>query len=221
MAVTSDTLLELAALNLSGEQMAGVLRLLAKQEAIEEARRAKDRARKKPGNSTEIPRNDAGKSTDKDMEIPAAATQKESSPIPPKEKPIIKTNTAHAREEADEAFELWNEMASETNVPRVQRLHDTRRRNLRNRLSDLGGIDGWKAMLVKIRGSPMLRGENDRGWTVTFDWVLNSANLTKIMEGNYDRKGNGTGRRTFADDVADVGGWIQERAESPGHPGRG
>jgi hypothetical protein len=79
----------------------------------------------------------------------------------------------------------WNVFASETKIPKVQNLSQARITKLKSRLSEIGGLDGWTAMLEIIRGSPHLIGKNDRGWTVTLDWVLEPKNLTKIMEGNY------------------------------------
>ena len=34
-----------------------------------------------------------------------------------------------------------------------------------------------------------LQGKNSRGWTITFDWFVNPTNFQKVLEGNYDRKG--------------------------------
>jgi hypothetical protein len=86
----------------------------------------------------------------------------------------------------DAVVKSWNLMADETKLPAVQTLTDQRKTALRLRLFDIGGLNGWYALVDKIRGSPMLLGHNDRGWKTSFDWVLQPKNLTKIMEGNYD-----------------------------------
>jgi len=70
MSVSASTLRRLAALNLAPQAMAEVLSIIADLTAVEEARKAKDRARKFRGDSVEIPRNEAGKSTDVSMENP-------------------------------------------------------------------------------------------------------------------------------------------------------
>jgi hypothetical protein len=79
MPVTSHMLTELSTLGLSGDQLAGVLRILAVQQAGEEARetkreeiRRKDRERK---------RNSSGTATEDQPET----TEKEIPPTPPKE----------------------------------------------------------------------------------------------------------------------------------------
>jgi uncharacterized protein YdaU (DUF1376 family) len=84
------------------------------------------------------------------------------------------------------AIQAWNEMADETGVSRVQLLTQRRRPKLRARLAQSGGITGWTSLLEKIKGSKFLRGQNDRGWKVTFDFAINEAGFTKILEGNYD-----------------------------------
>jgi hypothetical protein len=83
------------------------------------------------------------------------------------------------------AKDFWNKFADEFKIPKVQNLSQARLSKLKLRLAEIGGLDGWQAMIEIIKGSPHLIGRNDRGWTVFFDWVLEPKNLTKIMEGNY------------------------------------
>ncbi|MBP9777450.1 MAG: hypothetical protein KBD36_06395 [Alphaproteobacteria bacterium] len=44
----------------------------------------------------------------------------------------------------------------------------------------------WEQFCERIKGSPFLMGEGGRRWHVTLDWVLNEANLCKVLEGNFD-----------------------------------
>lgn len=47
--------------------------------------------------------------------------------------------------------------------------------------------DYWLGVCKRIESTPFLCGKNDRGWTVTFDWLIkNPENHLKITEGNYD-----------------------------------
>jgi len=96
-------------------------------------------------------------------------------------------------DDCEEAFSSWNSLASEINLPRAQRLTDPRRKALRQRLADCGGLGGWEFALGKIRGSPFLRGENKDGWRADFDFVLQAKSFTKLMEGSYDAKPTRTG----------------------------
>ena len=73
----------------------------------------------------------------------------------------------------------------------VKSLNPTRRKSLRNRLSECGGIEGWNAALAKVRASDFLRGDNDRGWIADFDFLLQQKSFTKLMEGAYDNRARG------------------------------
>lgn len=89
------------------------------------------------------------------------------------------------------AFDAWNDLASQADLPKAQVLTAERRRKLKARLAECGGIDGWHGALAKIRGSPWCRGENDRGWRADLDFVLQSKSFTRLMEGSYDGRSPG------------------------------
>lgn len=115
-----------------------------------------------------------------------------------------------SREVETSALRAWNEAAQRLSLPKAQLLRTPRRTALHARLRELGGIDGWRAMIEMIGKSPHLLGDNDRGWKVTFDWILKPANLTKIMEGNYVRAK--TNRpNTIAAGFDDIDNAIRER----------
>ena len=88
----------------------------------------------------------------------------------------------------DTVQKSWNQLAADCGLSAVQVLTTARKVSLRLRLKELGGLSGWQALLTRIRAGPHLLGDNDRGWQASFDWVLKPANLTKIMEGNYDAR---------------------------------
>ena len=82
----------------------------------------------------------------------------------------------------------WNRLARQHDtLRRVQKLTDKRRRHLRARLRDCGGLEGWQGALAKIADSPFLLGRTGGPWSVTFDWLIGEANFVKLCEGNYDR----------------------------------
>lgn len=65
------------------------------------------------------------------------------------------------------------------------------------------GIDEVLNAINNVRNSDFLRGENNRGWMITFDWFVKPNNFTKVLEGNYNViKGgdikHGTGRTAQA-----------------------
>lgn len=43
-----------------------------------------------------------------------------------------------------------------------------------------------EAAFKKVQKSSFLKGDNERGWKASFDWVMKVDNLIKVIEGNYD-----------------------------------
>ncbi len=85
--------------------------------------------------------------------------------------------------------EQWNELAASLRLPAIDEIKpgSTRERWALARLREMPP-EGVRDLMARIRGSPYLRGEVN-GFRCTFDWITNSSNFQKIMEGNYeDRK---------------------------------
>jgi uncharacterized protein YdaU (DUF1376 family) len=96
--------------------------------------------------------------------------------------------------------EIWNEECGTITKARAPNL--TRKGNCIRRWRDEFGSDPeqWRAYCRKIAASPLLRGENERGWHVDLDWVLKPDNLSHIMEGRYEnRLANGGGDTVWRD----------------------
>lgn len=113
--------------------------------------------------------------------------------------PITEPITDRIDADVREAVQLWNDLAKELDLPKVQKLTNTRISKLKARLKDCGGMPGWTAAMDKIRGSPHCRGENDRGWRADIDFALQETTFVRLMEGRYDsRKQNriGAGKLT-------------------------
>jgi hypothetical protein len=85
----------------------------------------------------------------------------------------------------DPFCDIWNlSVMSYEGVSQVKEITETRLRKFRVRIKE-PAFDFVK-ILTEIKLSPHLRGENSRGWKVTFDWILeNDQNYIKILEGNY------------------------------------
>lgn len=58
---------------------------------------------------------------------------------------------------------------------------------LRARVNEYGVKKVLEA-IEKIRGSSFLKGQNQDGWTITFEWFVKPNNFPKVLEGNYDNK---------------------------------
>lgn len=64
-----------------------------------------------------------------------------------------------------------------------------RHRLLRARFRQYGD-DSFAEIVDKIKESDFLQGKNNKGWTVSFDWVIRPNNYPKVLEGNYDNRNN-------------------------------
>ena len=84
------------------------------------------------------------------------------------------------------AFEIWNEMAAQRGLARAQRITPARRRKLRSRLAEVGGLDGWLEACARVGRSGFLCGRNGRGWRADIDFVLRESAFCKLMEGGFD-----------------------------------
>ena len=58
------------------------------------------------------------------------------------------------------------------------------------------GMDAVLAAIEKIRLSPFLKGQNTKGWMITFDWFVRPNNFPKVLEGNYDEARSFEGPKT-------------------------
>jgi len=139
---------------------------------------------------------EGAKKTNKNNDGPIPPRSKnDTKPIPTRsqklepEKEVVKETTSSPPlppHDVREMVKRWNDFATKHGLKAVQKITKARRGRADARLRDCGGMEGFDAALEKIRGSPGLLGDNDRGWKVHFDFVLSESNFTKIMEGNYD-----------------------------------
>lgn len=90
------------------------------------------------------------------------------------------------------AFENWNITAETLGLPQAMKLTKRRRSQLRQRLKENGGLDGWNEALVAIQSSPFLLGQSASGWRADLDFLLQPSSFLKVIEGAYRlEKANG------------------------------
>ena len=58
---------------------------------------------------------------------------------------------------------------------------------LRARVSEYG-VEGVLSAIEKVRASAFLKGQNAKGWVITFEWFVRPNNFVKVLEGNYDEQ---------------------------------
>ena len=72
-------------------------------------------------------------------------------------------------------------------LPKVQNLTETRRKKIKNASKLLGNLS-FEDVFNMVENSDFLSGRTDKWNGCSFDWILNTTNLTKIIEGNYNNK---------------------------------
>jgi hypothetical protein len=144
---------------------------------------------------------DTGVTSPGDKVSPHQGTEQPIEAAQLKQPTLLSPDVDDESSDIDLAFEAWNAMAGETGLPTVRKLTKPLRTSLKARLSDAGGIEGWRHALTKIQDSEFLRGASDSGWRATFQWAVKPANFEKIMAGNYDR---GAARRSKAEETRDA-----------------
>lgn len=86
---------------------------------------------------------------------------------------------------------LWNDGTSEP-IPQCRELSQKRKVSAIARLRERA-VEQWRIVIAKINASSFCRGENDRAWIASFDWLLKPDTAVKVLEGKYD---NRVGKRT-------------------------
>lgn len=83
----------------------------------------------------------------------------------------------------EEAVNKYNSIG----LAKVQKLSQSRKSKLSQRLKDCGGMEGWVACLEKVKSSDFLMGRT-KNWRADFDFIITDNKFIKIMEGAYDNQ---------------------------------
>lgn len=83
--------------------------------------------------------------------------------------------------------EEWNSLGL-TDIKKINP-NTNRHTLLKARIKEYGEDEVIKA-IQSIKKSTFLRGQNDKGWTISFDWFVKPVNFLKVLEGKYlDKEG--------------------------------
>lgn len=86
---------------------------------------------------------------------------------------------------AEALVALWNAHRGDA-LSQCRELSASRRRHASARLHDHPELDYWRSVVERVAASPFCRGQNDRGWRATFDWLLQPDSSARVLEGKYD-----------------------------------
>ena len=89
--------------------------------------------------------------------------------------------------EVQQIINTWNSLGLQ-NIKFIK--NNTNRYKMLNARIKEYGIDTFLQAINNIRNSSFLKGQNNRNWTITFDWLIKPNNFIKVLEGNYDDKEN-------------------------------
>jgi predicted phage replisome organizer len=81
-------------------------------------------------------------------------------------------------------IDKWNSL----NLSKVIKVQGNRLKMLNARVKDYG-MDEVIRAIENINSSSFLKGQNNKSWTITFDWLVKPNNFIKVLEGNYSDKG--------------------------------
>lgn len=105
-----------------------------------------------------------------------------------KEKIINNNNNKSNREQVpyQRIIDSFNDIC--TSFPKVKSLSDSRKKAIKARLNTYS-VEQIIEAFRKAEASDFLKGKNNRDWQASFDWIMKDANIAKVLDGNYDKKG--------------------------------
>ena len=107
-------------------------------------------------------------------------------------------------------YESWNRLCGR--LPKAETFSDSRRKKVKARIRQGVTLERFEQAVKACTQKPFLRGENDRGWTATFDWLIaNDRNIEKAITDTYGFS-NGVQRSTSVRSEAEAR-WTTHIAE--------
>ena len=92
-----------------------------------------------------------------------------------------------------------------TTLPKVKNLTDKRKKKMRIRWRKYGDLEKYQDLFKKAELSDFLSGRNGKWTGCSFDWLLEEANMVKVLEGNFDNKASPSlGKRDMSDKYKDI-----------------
>ena len=82
-----------------------------------------------------------------------------------------------------EVIDMYSEIC--VSYPKIRGLSENRKKAIKARLNKWS-LEDIREAFTKAERSDFMKGANARNWSADFDWMMNDANLTKILEGKYD-----------------------------------
>jgi hypothetical protein len=81
-----------------------------------------------------------------------------------------------------EVIDLYHSIC--VSLPSIRTVTEKRKTTIQARLKTYS-LEDFKSLFEKAENSSFLKGVNKSGWNATFDWLINEANMTKVLEDSY------------------------------------
>ena len=100
------------------------------------------------------------------------------------EKEIIKTSSeSNESIPYQDIVDMYHKIC--VSYPKIRGVSENRKKAIKARLKKWS-LEDIREAFTKAERSDFMKGANARNWSADFDWMMNDANLTKILEGKYD-----------------------------------
>lgn len=103
--------------------------------------------------------------------------------------------------------ELYNSVCG--SYPRLVKMSEARKKAVRARLRAGYTVEDFRRLFEMAEASSFLKGQNNRNWTATFDWLIADANMAKVLDGNYKDKPQSSAYSSAKD--AETAAWSKHR----------
>lgn len=97
-----------------------------------------------------------------------------------------------------EIVALYHEICK--SYPTLRNVSSKRKKAIAARWKEYGhDLDTFRELFEIAEDSAFLKGKNNRNWTADFNWLMNSENMAKVLEGKYNTDLQPADRRTTAE----------------------
>lgn len=86
---------------------------------------------------------------------------------------------------------LYNDICH--SFPACRVLSENRKKAIKARFAAGYTLEDFQELFRKAEASSFLKGKNNRTWMANLDWLIKDGNMAKVLDGNYDDHGRGSG----------------------------
>ena len=101
--------------------------------------------------------------------------------------------------DASRIIHSWNALG----ISSIKSISNSRLTLVKARIENYG-LDAFIETVKSIKQCPFLLGQNERGWVITFDWLIKPNNFAKVLEGNYKPRVTQTASSNFTERKNDI-----------------